>query len=949
MYHLKSLLFIIFLSFCIGAFAGIVKGKVTDAKTGEPLIGATVTLTGNGKKLTTSVNLDGSYTFRNVPVGKYKVKINFAGYKSQEEVIAEVKSATDIVVAGAELKEDVNDLGNVEVTGFKSKESEAFALSIEKHNDVVTNVMSAKTIELSPDVTVANSLQRMSGVSFQSSRSGEGGRAIIRGMDQRYNTTLVNGIQIPSPDDRSRFVPMNLFPADILQRLEVIKALTPNMEGNAIGGVMNLAMKDAPNKEEFRIFAAGGGNTIYNSSHPFNSFATSEISLKSPYEINPHVNPTDSTFPYNNLKLSNKSQPINLQTGLTYGNRYLNKKLGFVISLSYQNLYRGTNEVLITQLNPKIIPNAYGIAGNVIENYPQFADVYLNTISTQQKRFALNNKFDYIINSKNKISLYNLYVAMDELQARVSIDTNLNSNHGALTYNTRTSLRKQSIYNSTLHGEHQLTSRVSLNWSFAYSYAKQQLPDLAGYSYTNYDSLYTIGHDKLTYNGDTGIFKSMTRSWSHNTDQDLAGYVNLIVNRKIKNRNVEFSAGGMFRHKTRDNFYRTYSLGTSSKAQYLNIDSANFAFGINSGDAPAGNAGQAKNYSITENVSAGYGQFKFMLMPDIQVVGGARIEFTDQKYATDLDTGSFGKTGHIYYYDILPSLHLKYDLQHGKSFRVSYFRSLVRPSFADLIPYYTPATETEAYDMQGNPLLKHTTADNFDIRYEMYPKKGSDEILAGVFLKEIHNPTEITFSNANITGGNSGTSTYILTPSNVGDVTNAGLELMGTKYFGKFGISGNYTYTHSATTTPKTYKAYNPTSQISSDTVYVKNQTRPLQGQAENIGNLSLLFKDHKFGLDAQLGYSYTGERIQLVSSFYGLDTWESPFGQLDFSFTKKIIKGLEVYGKVINLTNAKTKFYVKKDYYDTNTIHYQDNSKHIIVQTDEFKTSYLLGIRFKL
>ena len=83
MYYLKSLLFIIFLSFCIGTFAGIVKGKVTDAKTGEPLIGATVTLTGNGKKLTTSVNLDGSYTFRNVPVGKYKVKINFAGYKSQ--------------------------------------------------------------------------------------------------------------------------------------------------------------------------------------------------------------------------------------------------------------------------------------------------------------------------------------------------------------------------------------------------------------------------------------------------------------------------------------------------------------------------------------------------------------------------------------------------------------------------------------------------------------------------------------------------------------------------------------------------------------------------------------------------------------------------------------------------------------------------------------------------
>ena len=948
MSYLKSWLFAIFLAFSIGAFAGTIKGKITDAKTGEPLIGATVTLVGGGKKLTTSVNLDGSYTFRNVPAGSYKLKVNFGGYKTAETENVVVKSATDVVVIAEEMKEDVADLGEVRVNSYRNKESEVAAKTIEKNSDIVTNVMSAKTIELSPDVTVANSLQRMSGVSFQSSNSGEGRYAIIRGMDQRYNTTLVNGIEIPSPDDRFRYVPMNLFPSDILQRLEVIKALTPSMEGNAIGGVMNLVMKDAPYKEEFRVFAAGGGNTVFND-RPYQGFAHGGISKQSPFEAT-GKDATDSSFSKSNLKLGNRSQPFNLQTGLTYGNRYLNKKLGFVLSLSYQSIFRGTDQTLISQYpGAKNLLNANGIAGNIIENYPTFDQIYNNVISVQQKRFALNNKFDYVINNRNKISLYNLFVHMDEFQSRAQTDTDVNVNPGTLTYNTRTSWIIQSIYNSTLHGEHQLAPRVSLNWSAAYSYAKQQVPDLAQFSYTNYDS----SNGKLSYPTDTGVVSSMKRSWAHNTDKDVAAYLNLIVNRTIADRKVEFGFGGMFRHKTRDNFYRTYSLSASNKlAQNItDIDSIKFAFKTTSGDAASGDPGVARNYSITEDVAAAYWQFKFSATPKLQVVGGVRIENTDQHYSTDLTPLLFGKTGHIYYYDILPSLHLKYAINNVQSVRASYFRGLVRPGFAEIIPSYIPASETEAYDQQGNPNVKHTTADNYDIRYEIYPKKGSDVFLAGVFLKRIYNPIEVTFDHYKITGGNPSPGDNILTPLNVGNVTNAGLELMGTKYFGKFGISANYTYTHSATTTEKFYQAWDKVNLISkTDSV---NQTRPLQGQAKHIGNLSLLFKDHKLGLDMQLAYVYTGERIQLVNTFYGLDTWQAPFGQIDFSFTKKLAKKIEVYGKVINLTNEKTKFYIKQPYiYDKlNDIHsLQDNpSKHIFVQQDIFKTSYLVGVRYKL
>ena len=956
MHYLKCLLFTVFLAFgYVIAFAGTVKGKVTDAKTGEPLIGATVTLIGSGKKLTTSVNLDGSYIFRNVPVGKYKIKINFAGYKSQEDLVAEVKSAYDIVVAGAELKEDVTELNGVEVTGYKSKESAEAARTIQKNSDIVTNIMSAKTIELSPDVTVANSLQRMSGVSFASSRSGEGRFAIIRGMDARYNTTLVNGIEIPSPNDQSRFVPMNVFPADILQRLEVIKTLTPNMEANAIGGVMNLVMKDAPNKEEFKVFVAGGTNTFFGNNGSYTGFYHSTINKTSPYEQNPTQAVSQSNFPGSNLTLYSKSRPIDLQTGLTYGNRYLNKKLGFVLSLSYQDLFRATDQQLIARdANSTAIPNSYGTHGDTLNNYPLFDDVYHNRIFTEQKRFALNNKIDYVINNRNKISLYNLYVHMDEFQTRLQSDTNITT--GELDYSTRTLWIIQSIYNSTLHGEHQLAPRVSLNWSAAYSLAKQNQPDYASFTYKNsYDVANSVANSHF-YGQDTGTSGSMSRSWEHNKDQDVAAYLNLILKRSIAKREVQFDFGGMYRHKNRDNFYWAYSLSPSSKKvyDYSNNYSINDSvpYKTSSNDT-IGSGGQARNYSIVEDVSGGYAQAKFMATPQLQVLGGVRLETTDQTYSTDLSVLDNGKTGHIYYYDILPSLHLKYDIKNGQEVRASYFRSLIRPSFGEIIPYNIPATQNDAYASQGNPYLKHTTADNFDIRYGYYPAKSSDEFLVGAFLKNIYNPVEVGFQAKNVTIPDNLTSnlgSIILTPINVGTVTNEGLEFLGVKYFGHFGISANYTYTHSATTQQKLFVYYDPLKGQQSKFI---NQVRPLQGQAANIGNVSLLYKNKKIGLDMQLAYVYTGERIQYVSNFYNLDTWQSPFGQLDFSFTKRFNKRFELYGKVLNITNEHTSYYIKTPYYSyngyNNSIPFQDNpSKHILVEKDVFKTSIFLGVRYK-
>src|SRR6202012_385706 len=125
---------------------------------------------------------------------------------------------------------------------------------------------------------------RVSGITIQRDNSGEGRYAIIRGMDQRYNSTLINGVKIPSPDDKYRYVPMDLFPSELLERIEVIKALTPNMEGDAIGGVMNLIMKSAPEKFLLTANVAAGYSFLF-SDRSFSSFDHSAMNKDSPDQL----------------------------------------------------------------------------------------------------------------------------------------------------------------------------------------------------------------------------------------------------------------------------------------------------------------------------------------------------------------------------------------------------------------------------------------------------------------------------------------------------------------------------------------------------------------------------------------------------------------------------------------------------------------------------------------
>jgi len=931
----------ILLSFLFTGFAAIsfsqnIRGKVFDAKTGEPLAGASVVI--KNTKLATYVNLDGSYLFKNVKPGKYNLEIKLVGYKSVKADDIKVSESGITTVADLQLAPATNDLKEVIVSGYTDKHSDFAARNIEKNADIVQNILSEKTIQLLPDVTVANALQRVSGVTIQRDNSGEGRYAIIRGMDQRYNNTLVNGIKIPSPDDKYRFVPMDVFPSEMLERLEVIKALTPNMEGDAIGGSMNLVMKSAPDKFLFTGNVAAGYSAIF-SERPFNAFYHGSINKQSPAEINGNsYAATAADFPLNNLHFYNKTSPVNGTFGLTVGDRFLNKKLGIIVSVSYQDFYKGTNsQSLIQSAQPVYIP-----AGNT----PSFTDAYDRQYSTQTNRVGLQNKIDYVFNSRNKISLFNMYVHQNEYQTRFTPDTTVGTNSSAASRSVdveyRTRWQIQDIYNATLQGDHQINNQVKLNWSGVYSFAKNQVPDMATYDF-NANVLFNANGAVTAVDSST-YGTNMTRIWQHNTDQDWAGYLNLTYSPTLFKQAVEFKTGGLYRAKTRTNYYNNYNLVAYNNTvqPFHTIDQVTLAFNPSQDGTGNITAQTANHYTATEDIAAAYIETKFMLTKALQVLGGVRAENTQQEYNTVMPETFNTKSGTINYVDVLPSVHFKYALNTQQNLRLSYFKSISRPGFGDIVPTNNPG---EQFNEIGNPYLKHVRADNLDLRYEYFPGH-ADQLLLGTFYKQLQNPIEYFITR------NGGPSALFIQADNVNQATNYGFEAVYTKYFGMFGISANYTYTHSQVTTKKLLYHYVTGIGVRTDSV---TQTRPLQGQANNVGNISFLYKNPKIGLEVQLAFSYTGDRIAQVSQWYNLDTWQKPYSQLDLSFEKKLANHFSFYAKVNNITNSPNKLYIKaspsvinQQFAGGYSIPYQTTNAYTTVQKDLYKINFLGGFRYK-
>jgi len=954
------LLIILIASSYLSSLAQTIKGSVTDVKNNETLIGANVYIEKDDFKQNTTVKLDGAYIFKNVPSGVYKLHVSFVGYKTTKEYTVEV-TRQNTATLNIAMADNSTTLSEVAVTEHLNKESDRSARSDEKNSKNTINVVSAQSIAISPDVLVSNVLSRVSGISIDRSNTGDAQHVIIRGMDKQYNTTLINGIKIPSPDNKNRYVPLDIFPASLVERIEVYKTLTPDMEGDASGGVVNLVMKIAPDKLRIEGDLGTGYSQIF-FDRPFVSFNRSNVQNKAPGEsLPPFANAPISNFPYQNLLTKTGNPPPNANASLTIGNRYLNNKLGVLFSGNYQNSYQGDNSFVALQ------SNTVGTSPN--DHTPNqetaFQSADNRQYSSQLKRLGNIASIDYKIDDNNSINLFGTYLQLDQYRVRET-QTLTYGGYSYQGYNatngidnlTETRSDLQNIYNITLKGKHKITKKFSLDWTIANSEATHNLPDIAEFKTSYQTSPDTVkahgGYSTTDLNNPKNsvyvtpdivkgpvVVGNESREWTRNTDKDISPYLNLHYNTTIFGRNALFSLGGMYRHKTRSNFNDTYSLpntyipGTDNAELYTSIPAAAFTFANNPSNAEGSAQADAGVYSFTENIYAEYGMLDYSVSDKLNIVFGLRAEHTYQYYFSDLPATFPGKTATITYIDYLPSVNAKYTITDNQALRASYFKSILRPAFNDFVPY-PDATTDEDYLSLGNPNLQHTQIDNYDLRYEFFPGV-FDEFMAGGFYKHLIDPIERVLGETFYGFG--------YTPENLGNANNYGAEFVAKKFFGNVGVSVNYTYTNSKITTLKKI-------QIGDEDLANINQTRPLQGQAANIGNFSLLYKDQKNGIDAQLSLAYTGERISSVSEYYDLDTWEKSSTYLDFSAQKQFGKHFILYVKANNLLNTPYELFLKQnnkaDYSGLLKYEHQESPNYTTVEYDQYYARYSLGLKYK-
>lgn len=805
------------------------------------------------------------------------------------------------------------------------------ARRLEKNAPQLVSVTGSETMQRAADLSVTDAVQRMAGLSIIHGNSGEDSRAIIRGMSPKYNGTLVQGMVIPSPDERRHDIPLDLFPAGLTQRIEVYKSLTPDMEGGAIGGLINIVMKDAGAQPFFSAQVATGYSQLF-FDRRFVTFDRGVVRYDPPPG---YVSASDFTLA--NLSFRPVQAAPDLLGGLIFTHRYAHEKLGMVLAADYQGFHHGSDGYYIgTGTEPGL------------DNAPGLTDYYTRKYSTSTVRQSFYNQWDYRFNDRNKLTLFSFYTRNLDAESRMSVDTSLVEGRsepgtGRIDIMERSRLHIQQIESNILTGAHRLSNAWSLHWAGSYAYASGRYPDWAELDAST---------GRLQGSGDSivqspVVLGSLERQWLISHERQEEGKAELTYS----HGHLLLEAGGDFRHKNRDNTYTEYtftpSLPGGMGQPFVDIYHAQWLG--NAPQDPLGSGANPNTYRAHEDIGAAFLAARYTWRR-FDGVGGLRRETTVQDITSDVDpTLSYGQHIHIRYADWLPSIQGRYRFAGGDQLRASWFEGLSRPALSDVT--FASITQ-EDYVIAGNPFLIRTSADNLDLRYEH-----ADTWQLGVFYKRLRNPFEKTLLNNRDTlyplpsGGLPYTPAGVLTEQlrNYGSASNYGLEAGYTRAWGHFGLAAHYTFTLSRVTQTTKWKTrVNPKDPTSDIITVSRSETRPLEGQSKHLASLSLWYKDARW--TAQVSSVYTGARIDDVSGWYGLDQWQRGYALLDVAAERHFGSHWSIFVKGSNVLNSATVVEVRQ----ANTapagfVPGQTSSSRITVQRMQNGQRYLAGVRFLL
>ena len=866
---------------------GALRGRIVDSD-GRVLPGASVFI----KNINTGTvsNENGSYTVTNLTPGTYLVRVSYVGYKPVEMKITMNNGRTveqDFVLQNGIL------LGEAVVAGTFSEQRRA--INTQRNNLGITNVVSADQVGKFPDSNVGDALKRISGINVQYDM-GEARFGQVRGTSADMTSVTVNGNRLPSAEGDTRNVQLDLIPADMVRTIEVNKAVTADMDGDAIGGSINLVTKNTPYRQTLGLTVGTGYNWI--------------------------------------------SDKMQFNGGLTWGNRFFNNRLGIMAALSYQNAPVGADNVEFEYIEKD---------GEIVLDVAEIRQYY---VTRERQSYSL--AFDFDLNPNHKFYLKGLYNRRNDWENRYRLTyKDISEGEGEMSARIQTKggssnnrdarLERQQTMDFTFGGEH-LWGRLNSEWSVGFARATEDRPDERYFDLQLKDQTFDfVGVGGRQPYSTTSVsvhegkwkLKELTNGDQNIAENEWKARLNFTLPLRQGFYANYLKFGGKYTHKTKeretlwfdytdaysDVFGKEYTEHYVSQIrdgfmpghQYAPTDFVSREY-LGSIDFDQLQGEQileesSGNYQATEQVTSAYLRFDQHFGKKVQLTAGLRLEATHLAYEgvnwnIDEDeneslVGTGRKTNS--YVNLLPSLLVKWDATDDLKIRTSITKTLSRPKYSSLVPCVNiNRAESPVQVTLGNSDLNATTSWNADLNAEYY-FKSVGLMSAGVFYKRIKGFVVDQTSRGNYLGYEN---CRIVQPKNAGDANLLGVELAFQRDFGFIapalkclGFYGTYTYTWS------NVQNFNFEGRENESGLN-------LPGSPKHTANASLFFD--KAGVNVRLSYNFASAFIDEMGEMASLDRYYDKVSYLDLnaSYTWGKKTKFTFYAEANNLLNQPLRYY---------------------------------------
>jgi len=869
MKFLNLIVFILFASPALFGQIGKIEGKVTDAKTGLPLTGVSVSVKNSTKG--TSTDVEGRYILTIFGQnGKATLVFSYSGtVKDVEDIeVGEAKVTTQD--ASLEVKAKTGDAVIVRSSTNARKETAASLITFQKTTNTVASVISAEAIKRSPDRNTGEVLKRLPGASIQ-----DGKFLVVRGLADRYNQAMLNGVLLTSTEPDRKTFSFDLIPSSMVDNIVVNKAFVPEYPGEWAGGLVQVNTKDIPSKNFFTIQLGTGFNTQTTGKDFYVDKVgkTSELGIDDGSRDLPASYTTKSGFDI--LSASEKtaigkqlrnvwsvnstssSPNTSLQLSGGFNGKLFGKKVGGIFGVNYNKTNRYLN--LLNRLN------------NIDENYK--VDVLYNYDDDKyQQDIAVGaiGSFAIQFNALNKVAFKSL-ISVNSANSVVQRQ-GPNFDRDELIKGAELSYKQNTFYTVQVLGEHGIFKNTKLKWYGAFNILDGFVPDQRRITYSKSstntaDPYRAVLANVLSQQSGSRVFQSLS-DYIYTAGGDVS------YNFEMFGQKQTLKGGYMLQIKDRlydaklfANYLPTDNDALKQLTENKIFAPENFGNGTDNKFAFDAIKGNTFRYLANTILNAGFLQFDNQFTNKLRVVWGLRVEHFDQL------VGSVKKYDprhtNTKVTDFLPGVNATYKLNDKTNIRLSGSQTVVRPELRELAFLNLYDFELNL-SVQGDPTLKRTKITNFDLRYELYPRAG-EVFTLGVFYKNFNTPTEQFLNNTTVNFVNLTKATAF------GAEFEIRKKLDFSRPLKNFTFQSNISYIYSR----------------AKDDVFQLD--RPLQGQSPYVINMGILYDHQESGINATLLFNRIGERIYLIGDV-GIgatspDVYEAPRSVVDFQVAKKVLK----------------------------------------------------------